>query len=33
MFMPLQSLCFDTTPRADRDPAPQFVYNARTRQG
>src|SRR5216684_2265901 len=27
MFMPLQNLCFDTTPRADRDPAPQFVYN------
>jgi hypothetical protein len=27
--MPLQNLCFDTTPRADRDPAPQFVYNAR----
>jgi alcohol dehydrogenase (cytochrome c) len=25
--MPLQNLCFDTTPRADRDPAPQFVYN------
>jgi hypothetical protein len=24
---PLQNLCFDTTPRADRDPAPQFVYN------
>jgi alcohol dehydrogenase (cytochrome c) len=27
MFIPLQNLCFDTTPRADRDPAPQFVYN------
>jgi hypothetical protein len=25
MFMPLQNLCFDTTPRADRDLAPQFV--------
>jgi alcohol dehydrogenase (cytochrome c) len=27
MFIPLQNLCYDTTPRADRDPAPQFVYN------
>jgi alcohol dehydrogenase (cytochrome c) len=27
MFMPLQNLCYDTTPRADRDAAPQFVYN------
>ena len=27
MFMPLQNLCYDTTPRADRDAAPEFVYN------
>jgi alcohol dehydrogenase (cytochrome c) len=27
MFMPLQNLCYDVTPRADRDAAPEFVYN------
>jgi alcohol dehydrogenase (cytochrome c) len=27
MYIQLQNLCFDTQARADRDPAPQFVYN------
>jgi alcohol dehydrogenase (cytochrome c) len=27
MYIPLQNLCYDTTPRADRDPAPEYVYN------
>jgi alcohol dehydrogenase (cytochrome c) len=27
MYIQLQNLCYDTTPRADRDPAPEFVYN------
>jgi alcohol dehydrogenase (cytochrome c) len=27
MYMPLTNLCLDTTARADRGPAPQFVYN------
>jgi alcohol dehydrogenase (cytochrome c) len=27
MYTPLSNVCIDSTARADRDPAPQFVYN------